>query len=240
MRPRPLEGQVAIVTGAGRGIGRAVALALAHEGARVVLAARTRAELAATAGELHRRGAIALAVPTDVREEQDVAALVDETLGRFDRIDVLVNAAGIATFGPVADAKADEWDAMVAVNLRGAMLMTREALRPMLRQRSGTIISIGSIAATRGMAGCAAYAATKAGLGAFSRALAEEVRPAIRVGVLLPGAVDTALWDAVGAGPDRERMLRPESVARAAVLMATLPRDAVVEELTIMPPEGIL
>ena len=237
---RSLEGEVAIVTGAGRGIGRAVARAFAAEGAAVVLASRTRAELASTAEEIRAAGGNALAIPTDVREERDVGALVDETVGRFDRLDILVNAAGAASFGPVADAKADEWDAMIAVNLRGAMLASRAVLRPMLRRKRGTIIAIASIAARRPIAGCAAYAATKAGLIAFCRTLAEEVRPAVRVCVLLPGAVDTPLWDAIGGGPDRARMLKPEDVARAAVLMATLPESATLEELTLMPAGGIL
>lgn len=238
--PRQMHGQVAIVTGAGRGIGRAIASALAAEGASVVLAARTRAELAAVAEELHAAGRTALAVPADVREERDVIALVDETLGRLDRVDVLVNAAGTASFGPVVDAKTDEWDAMLAVNLRGAMLMSRAVLRPMLRQQRGTIISIASIVARRPIPNCAAYAATKAGLIAFSRVLAEEVRPALRVGVLLPGAVDTPLWDAIGGGPDRSRMLSAHDVARGVVFMATLPPNAALEDLTLMPAGGIL
>ena len=237
---RPLDGQVAIVTGAGRGIGRAVACALAAEGASVVLAARTRAELAAAAEEIHAAGRVALAIPADVREERDVVALVDETLGRLDRVNVLVNAAGTASFGPVVDAKTDEWDAMLAVNLRGAMLATRAVLRPMLRQQRGTIISIASIAARRPIANCAAYAATKAGLVAFSRTVAEEVRPSVRVGVVLPGAVDTPLWDAIGSGLDRSRMLSVHDVARAVVLMATLPSNAALEDVELMPAAGIL
>jgi NADP-dependent 3-hydroxy acid dehydrogenase YdfG len=237
---RALDGQVAIVTGAGRGIGRAVARALAAEGASVVLASRTRADLAQVAEEISAAGGKAFALPTDVRDDREAAALVEETLGRFDRVDVLVNAAGTASFGPVVDAKTDEWDSMLAVNLRGAMLTTRAAVRPMIRQQRGTIIAIASIAARRAIAGCAAYAASKAGLVAFCQSLAEEVRPAVRVGVLLPGAVDTPLWDAIGGGPDRAKMLRPEDVARAVVLMAALPPNASLDDVTLMPAAGIL
>jgi NADP-dependent 3-hydroxy acid dehydrogenase YdfG len=237
---RALAGEVAIVTGAARGIGRAVADALAAEGATVVLAARSRADLAAAVDAIRAAGGTALAVPTDVRDERELATLVDETVGRFERVDILVNAAGIASFGPVADAKTDDWDAMLAVNLRGAMLASRAVLRPMLHRRRGTIVSIASIAARRAIPGCAAYAASKAGLVAFSQALAEEVRPTIRVGVVLPGAVDTPLWDTLGGGPERQRMLRPEDVAQAVVLMTTLPPNAALEELTLLPAGGIL
>jgi NADP-dependent 3-hydroxy acid dehydrogenase YdfG len=235
-----LAGQVAIVTGAGRGIGRAVARALAAEGAAVVLAARTRSELAAAAGEIRTAGGAAFAVPTDITQDRDVMVLVDEAVGRFERLDILVNAAGTASFGPVADAKADDWDAMLAVNLRATMVCCRAALPVMLRQGRGTIVNVASIAATRAIAGAAAYAATKAGVVAFSRVLAEEVRPAIRVGVVLPGAVDTPLWDAVPGAPDRARMLRPDDVARAVMLMVTLPPGAALEELRLLPAGGIL
>jgi NADP-dependent 3-hydroxy acid dehydrogenase YdfG len=236
-----LQGQVALVTGAGRGIGRAVALGLAGEGAAVALAARSRAELAALAAEIRDAGGQALAVPTDVSQDAAVEALVEEVVGTLGRLDVLVTAAGVASFGPVAAAKPGDWDAMLAVNLRAVMVCCRAAVGAMLRQRRGTILNIASVAATRPIVGAAAYAAGKAGVVAFSRVLAEEVRAAgIRVGVLLPGAVDTPLWDAVPNPPDRRRMLTPQDVARAVVLMATLPPGAALEELTLLPAGGIL
>ncbi len=236
-----LAGQVALVTGAGRGIGRAIALALAGEGAAVALAARTRSELGEVAGEIRGVGSRALAIPTDVTQDAAVEALVDQTVAELGTLDILVTAAGVASFGPVANTKPGDWDAMLAVNLRAVMVCCRTALGPMLRQRRGTIINIGSVAATRTIPGGAAYTAAKAGVLGFSRVLAEEVRgEGVRVGVLSPGAVDTPLWDAVGGGPDRAKMLRPEDVARAAILMLTLPPRAALEELTLLPAGGIL
>jgi hypothetical protein len=237
----PLAGQVALVTGAGRGIGRAVALALAREGAAVALAARTRAELAAVAAEIREAGGRALAVPTDVTQDTAVEALVEQTVGELGRLDLLVTAAGVASFGPVSAAKPGDWDAMLAVNLRAVMVCCRAVLGPMARQRRGTIVNVASVAATRAIPGAAAYAATKAGVLAWSRGLAEEVRAeGIRVGVVLPGAVDTPLWDAIPNAPDRRRMLTPDDVARAVLLMATLPPGAALEEVTLLPAGGIL
>jgi NADP-dependent 3-hydroxy acid dehydrogenase YdfG len=236
-----LADQVAIVTGAGRGIGRAVAMELARAGAAVALASRTRADLAAVATGIHQAGGRALAIPTDVSQDTAIDALVDQTVAELGRLDILVTAAGVAAFGPVGAAKPADWDAMLAVNLRAVMVCCRAALGPMIRQRRGTIVNIASVAATRAIPGAAAYSATKAGVLGFSRVLAEEVRgDGIRVGVLLPGAVDTPLWDAMPDPPDRGRMLRPEDVARAAVLMVTLPPGAALEELTLLPAGGIL
>jgi NADP-dependent 3-hydroxy acid dehydrogenase YdfG len=236
-----LAGQVALVTGAGRGIGRAIALAFAAEGAAVALAARTRQDLAAVAAEVRERGGRALAVPTDVTQDAAVEKLVEEIVGDFGRLDVLVTAAGTASFGPVAGAKPADWDAMLTVNLRAVMVCCRAVLPIMIRQRRGTILNVASVAAHRAIPGGAAYAATKAGVVAWSRVLAEELRAErVRVGVLSPGAVDTPLWDAIPNGPDRARMLRPEDVARAAVLMASLPPGASLEELTLLPAGGIL
>jgi NADP-dependent 3-hydroxy acid dehydrogenase YdfG len=236
-----LTGRVAIVTGAGRGIGRAIALAFAAEGAAVALAARSRSEVASIAAAIRDAGGRALGIPTDVTNDGAVEMMVEQTVAELGRLDVLVTSAGTAAFGAVADAKPGDWDLMLAVNLRAVMVTCRAALPAMMRQRSGTILNVASIAAKRALPGAAAYAATKAGVVAFSRVLAEEMRPhGVRVGVLVPGAVDTPLWDAIPGGPARAGMLRPEDVARAAVLMASLPPNASLEELTLMPAGGIL
>ncbi|OGK83099.1 MAG: hypothetical protein A2X52_04305 [Candidatus Rokubacteria bacterium GWC2_70_16] len=236
-----LAGQVALVTGAGRGIGRAVALGLAREGAAVVLAARTARELDEVAHEIEGAGGRALAVPTDVREEPAVAALVRRALEASGRIDLLVAAAGAAAFGPLGETAPSAWDEMMAVNLRGPFLCCRAVLPAMVQQRSGTIILIGSVVTSRTLPGSAAYTASKYGLLGLARVLAEELRPhGVRVGVLSAGAVDTALWDAVPSPPARSRMLRPEQVAEAALLMAAQAPTATLEEITLLPAGGVL
>jgi NADP-dependent 3-hydroxy acid dehydrogenase YdfG len=238
---RDLEGRVALVTGAGRGIGRAIAVAFAAEGAAVALVARSRADLASVAAEIRESGGRALALPADVTQDAAVEALVEQTLTDLGRIDMLVTSAGTAAFGAVADSKPGDWDAMLALNLRAVMVCCRAVLPAMLRQRSGTILNVGSIASKRALPGSAAYTATKTAVDAFSRVLAEELRPhGVRVGVLVAGAVDTPLWDSMGSSPPREKMLRPQDVARAAVLMAALPPHASLEELTLLPAGGIL
>jgi len=236
-----LAGQVAVVTGAGRGIGRAIAAALAREGAAVVLAARSAPELDGVAREIEQAGGRAVVVPTDVRQEASVEALIRRALAEWRQVDVLVNAAGVATFAPLTDSKLDDWDQMLAVNLRGAVLCCRAALPAMIGRHRGTIISVGSVVTSRSLAGSAAYTASKYGLLGFSRVLAEEMRPhGVRVGVLSAGATDTPLWDAMPGAPARDRMLRADQVAEAALLMASLGPNATLEEVTLLPAGGIL
>jgi NAD(P)-dependent dehydrogenase (short-subunit alcohol dehydrogenase family) len=236
-----LAGQVALVTGAGRGIGRAVALALGQAGAAVALVARSDAETGGVAKELGGLGADALAIAADVTRDAAVADAVARTLGRFGRIDVLVTAAGTAGFAPVAELDMAEWDRLHAVNLRGAVLCCRGVLPAMTAQRRGTIVNIGSVVTSRTLPGTAAYTASKYALLGFSRVLAEEMRAhGVRVGVLSAGATDTPLWDTLQGAPDRARMLTPDQVAEAALLMATLGPNAALEELTLLPAGGIL
>src|SRR5207244_5945992 len=182
------EGKGPIVTGAGRGIGRAIALAFAAEGAAVALAARSRAELAEVAGEIRTAGGgRALAIPTDVTNDGAVEALVEQTASDLKRVDILVTAAGTASFGSLVDSKPAGWDPMLSVNLRAAMVCCRAVLPTMLRQGEGTIVNVASIAAKRALPGSAVYTATKAGARGFSRVLAGGLtHTSLRLGALRP------------------------------------------------------
>ena len=214
-----LAGQVAVVTGAGRGIGRAVAVRLAREGAAVALAARSAPELEGVAREIAQAGGRAAVIPVDVRQEALVEALTRRALAEWGRVDVLVNAAGLATFAPVTDAKLDDWDQMLAVNLRGAVLCCRAVLPAMIAQRRGTIINVGSVVTSRALTGSAAYTASKYGLLGFSRVLAEEMRGARgpRRGAHGGGHRHPALGrHAGGAGPGAHAAAGPGGGGRPA------------------------
>jgi len=186
-----LSGRVALVTGASRGIGRAIAERLAAQGALVVAAAR--GEHAQPVVEtIAAAGGTAEAVSLDVTEEGAAARLVASTLERHTRIDILVNNAGIARDQLMLRMKREDWDAVLATNLTGAFALTQAVLKPMIRQRGGRIISISSVVAQRGNAGQANYAASKAGLIGFTKAVALEVASrGITVNVVAPGLIET-------------------------------------------------
>jgi len=232
-----LAGCRALVTGASSGIGRATARALAAEGARVALAARDRPALDALARELE--GAVVTAC--DVRDAAAVDAAVAEAAGGFGGLDLVVTAAGLGRFGDTASFPVEEWDEVLDVDLRGTFLVLRAAL-PHVRRSKGRLITLSSVAALRPFPGSAAYCAAKAGVRALAQVVAEENRRAgVRVTNLVVGAVDSPFWDRAGGTElAHERMLRPEDVARTIVQTAAQPAGASVDEIVLMPPEGIL
>ena len=180
-------------------------------------------------------------VPGDAAEEDTARRAVEATLARFGRLDCLVTAQGGGAFGPLEASRVQDWDAMLRANLTATYLLCRAALPPMLAAGRGTMVAVVSLAAVRAIPGCAAYTASKAGVLGLVRALAAEVRGrGVRVGALSPGAVDTPFWDAIPSPPDRSRMLRPEAVAEAALLMAAQPPGAFVEEIVLAPTPGVL
>jgi NAD(P)-dependent dehydrogenase (short-subunit alcohol dehydrogenase family) len=236
-----LAGQVVLVSGASRGIGRAVALAFAREGARVALLARGRRELEEVAGAIETDGGSSLVVPGDAAEEGTAPQAVDATLARFGRLDCLVTAQGAGAFGPLESSRVIDWESMLRANLTATYLLFRAALPPMLAGGQGTLVAVVSLAAVRAIPGCAAYTASKAGVLGLVRSLAAEVRGrGVRVAALCPGAVDTPFWDGIPNPPDRARMLRPEAVAEAALMVAAQPPGAFVEEIVLAPTPGVL
>jgi 3-oxoacyl-[acyl-carrier protein] reductase len=188
-----LDGKAALVTGGSRGIGRAICLELARHGARVAVNYQSNAALAeAVVAEIAAAGGEAFAIQGDVAEGDDAAALVKATVDRFGAMDILVNNAGITRDGLLMRMSEDDWDAVHRTNLRGAFLVTKAAMRPMLRARGGRIINITSVVGVMGNAGQANYAAAKAGLIGFTRSVAREVASrAITVNAVAPGFINT-------------------------------------------------
>lgn len=216
-------GPVALITGAGRGIGRATAEAFAAGGYTVVLAEMDpglgEGAEHALRGTEHR----AVFLRTDVADRRSVGLTVSAALRRFKRVDCLVNNAGVLTVGPFADLAARELDRILAVNLRGPLLMTRAVLPAMLRRHAGSIINVASLLGKSGAGEYATYCASKFGLVGFTEALAEELRgTGVQVWAVCPGLVDTLMARKAGVSPaGRGGLIRPESVARVILDLAT-------------------
>jgi 3-oxoacyl-[acyl-carrier protein] reductase len=232
-----LAEQVAVVTGAGRGIGAAIAHELSNLGAATVLCGRTRSALESTAQTIVKSGGRADVVVCDVTNRQSVENAGRHVESSFGRLDILVNNAGIGGFGgPLHQLPPDSWDEILNTNLRGVYYTTRAFVPMMIRARSGHIINISSLAGKNALPNGAAYAASKWGLNGLSYSLAEELRGHnIRVAVICPGSTNTEL--SPHAGKDPAKMLQPEDVAHTVAMLVTQSPQSFVSEVMLRPTQ---
>ena len=231
-----LEGQVAIITGAGTGVGRGIARAFAGEGASVVLASNDEPSLEDTAEELGRSGATVNVIPTDVRGEGQVIALFRRTMEQLGRLDILVNNAAAFDGGPIEELTLESWQHVVDVNLTGVFLCTREAMRTMKRRGRGRIINIGSTSAQIPRPHWAPYSTTKHGVIGLTRATALEGRDfGVVVSCIHPGNVDVGRRSESHADPDREPTMSPDDIGRVVVTVAAMPPNVNMLDTTVLP-----
>ena len=249
---RRLEGTVALVTGASSGIGAATARTLAAQGARVGLVARRLDRLEQLAASIDEEGGHALAVATDVTEEEQARAAVEQTVREFGALDILVNNAGVMLLGPIVEAPLEEWERMVSLNLLGLLYTTNAALPHLLhaaetsRRRVADLVNVSSVAGRKARAGAGVYDLTKFGVVAFSESLRQEItRRHVRVSVIEPGAVRTELVSHVRPEVRAQstqtftaiEQLEPEDIADAIQYIVSRPRRIAVNELLIRPTE---
>jgi NAD(P)-dependent dehydrogenase (short-subunit alcohol dehydrogenase family) len=235
-----LRGKVALITGATRGIGLAIACALKAEGCDLVVTGRSNSLLRKVERKLSSGKTRVLARLCDVRSGADVQELLAVVEQRFSHLDILINNAGVAHPNlQVNDLSIESWQEVIETNLTGTFLVTRAAL-PLMKS-GGVIVNNLSLSAKRVFPGLSAYNASKHGALGFTNTLREELRKrGIRVIALLPGATDTFIWNAFWPDAPRKRMMKPETVAQAMVNALTLPADSTVEELIVMPTTGTL
>jgi 3-oxoacyl-[acyl-carrier protein] reductase len=230
-----LAGQVAVITGAGRGIGAAIAKKLARLSAMTVLCGRTRGPLESIAAAISSSGGRADLVECDVTDLQSVERLASHVNRQFGRVDILVNNAGIGGFGgPLHQMPPEAWDQVLNTNLRGVYYCIRAFAPPMIKARSGHIVNISSLAGKNPLPNGAAYGASKWGLNGLSYSVAEELRAHnIRVSVVCPGSVNTEL--SPHEGKNVARMLQPEDVAHAVAMIVTQAPQSFASEILLRP-----
>ncbi len=240
MRDTTLEGRVALVTGAGRGIGRSIALALAHRGVSVSLAARSVGELERVRQEIESAGGKAWCFPTDLSNEQAAVAVVRNSVERFGRLDILINNAGMGIFKPLIQTSTDEWDEIMRVNARGPFILCRETIPYLKQQRRSYIVNISSVVGVKGYENQSAYTASKHALMGMTKALAREVRDlGIRVHAICPGGVDTTLVANARPDLDKSALMQPEEIADAVLFLVTREGNAVIDEIHLRRESSI-
>lgn len=231
-----LRGRSAIVSGGGRGLGRAIALALAAEGCSVAVFARTAAEVEAVSREIEALGARSLALTGDISQEADVRGAVDAALAAFGGLNLVVNNAGGVHRDRLVNCSVEEWDAVLHSQVRGTFLLTRFSLPALLEAGWGRVVTIGSLAAKVGVPERVAYCTAKYGQLGFTEALDEELRgTGVRAHIVNPGPAATRMRAEGFPTEDPESLIQPEEVAAQVVNLVTLPETAYIREICIYP-----
>lgn len=235
--PMNIKGHVAVITGAGRGIGEAISRRLASMGASVVLAARDVSQLERLEREIASSGGSAQVEPLDLLNEQSIAKLAKSVQSRYQRCDILINNAGIGFIGkPLHEMPPAEWDHLMGTNLRGPYLMIRALAPLMIAAKSGHIINISSLAGHNPLPNGAAYSASKWGLNGLTYSVAEELRPhGIRVSVIAPGSVNTHFGGGSSKNPDKK--IQPDDVAHIVAMLVTQAPQSFVSEVLLRPTQ---
>ncbi len=229
-----LAGKVAIVTGASRGIGRAISVALAQESATIVLAARSIQQLQITAEHVTKAGGQARIVHVELTEEQSIRNLIQVTGEKLGRLDILVNNAGVTHSAELEKTSTEDWQRCISINARAPFILCREALLLLKKSQAAHIINIASVVGVKGYPLQSAYTASKHALRGMTISLAEELRGSnIRVHLLCPGGVDTDMVDSVRPDIAKDELIKPEEIAELVLYLVTHKGNAVVDEVRI-------
>jgi NAD(P)-dependent dehydrogenase (short-subunit alcohol dehydrogenase family) len=229
-----LHNTVALVTGAGRGIGRSISLALAEAGAFVVLTARTSQQLEKVKDVIKEQGGRAAVIPADMAVENDINELFDKIRNEFGQLDVLINNAGIGIYGEVVDFPVESFDKICAVNLRGTFLCCQQAMKLMIPRKSGYIINISSVVGFKGYQSQAAYSASKHGVMGITKSLAVEAQPyGIRVSAILPGGTDTELIRIARPDINPDDLIQLEDIDQTVLFLLSLSDRAAIDQIYI-------
>lgn len=229
-----LTGKVALVTGAGRGIGRSIALSLAAEGASVIAAARNQAGLDQVCTEISEQGSSAVPVVFDLMDETSITALVEKVKSEFGRLDILINNAGLTHSASLEETTTEAFDRVMSTNARGPFILMRQCLPILKKSNRGFIINISSIVGIKGYPQQSAYTASKHALRGMSISLSEELKDTnIRIHVLCPGGVDTDMVSRVRPDIPKDALIHPDEIAELVLYLVTHQGNAVVDEIRI-------
>ncbi|MEO8513686.1 MAG: SDR family oxidoreductase [Ignavibacteria bacterium] len=234
-----LQNKIAVITGAGKGIGKATAELFLREGAKVILTSRNQSDLEEVISQNENKKENISVISGDISKEITIDKVIDETISRYGKLDILVNNAGFGIFDNLVDSKIEDFDAVFDTNVRALYLLTKGFLPHMIKEQSGTIINIASVAGKQGFATGSIYCASKHAVMGLSRALMLEVRQYnIRVAVICPGSVATDFFRTESQtilGSSKESVLQAEEIAETILLTASLPENAMISEIEIRP-----